>query len=351
MIDFKRIRMKKLLILIILTIFFLNCQKKPDLYQFQKNSAQDNSGKKIEVPKISKEKLKEQLNALHNIKKSRYKIGSGDIFDIFVYDEPDLNTEKVVVKTDGTISIKLIGEVKILESTLTEAKKILEENFKKFLKYPQISIIPYKLSSSHFTIIGKIKNPGSYPMESKTKVLDALALSGGFTTGIFDDNTVEMADLEHAFISRKGTLLPVNFVELVRKGNMLHNVPLIDGDYIYIPSSMNKEVFIIGEVKVPSFYGYSENLTLMQLIARAGGFINSASSQAIIIRGSLRNPIVYSINTSKILRGQIRDIKIHPEDIVYIPKSFIGKWNKIISMILPSIETIQTGLLIQNLTK
>jgi polysaccharide export outer membrane protein len=305
----------------------------------------------IEMSDEYKEDIKKDLAELQSIKPVKYNVSSGDSFNIYVYDEDELTTENAIVKADGTITVKLAGDVLVEKKTIEEAQKTIEEALRKFIREPKVSMIPKEIKSARFTIIGKVNKPGSFAIDNNMRILDAIALSGGFTTGIFKNNTVEMADLEHSFISRKGRLLPINFVDLVQKGNQAYNVPLSDGDYIYISSAMNKEIFILGEIQAPGFYGYNEGHTLIQLIAKAKGLLDTATSQVIIIRNGLVNPVIYSVNVSKVLKGQAKDVRLQPDDIVYVPKSIMGQWNKILNLLLPSIQTLQTGLLMQNLVK
>lgn len=305
----------------------------------------------IEMSQNDKDDRRKQLAELQNIKPLKYKVSPGDSFNVYVYDEDELATENAIVKSDGTITVKLAGDISVESKTIEEAQKTIEEALKEFIREPKVSMIPKEIKSARFTIIGKVNKPGSFAIDNNMRILDAIALSGGFTTGIFKNNTVEMADLEHSFISRKGRLLPIDFVELVQKGNQAYNVPLTDGDYIYISSAMNKEIFILGEIQAPGFYGYNEGHTLLQLIAKSKGLLDTATSQIIIIRNGLVNPVIYSVDISKILKGQARDVKLKPDDIVYVPKSIMGEWNKILKLLLPSIQTIQTGLLMQNLVK
>lgn len=340
--------MNKLLIIIIpmFYIFVFSCgsaEKKGEL------SVPEKIPEKIDIPEKSKEDLFKELSTLHDLKPVKYIVAPGDTFNVYVYDEDDLFTENAIVKSDGTLTVKLAGDISVSGISINEAQKLIEDGLRKYIKEPKVSLIPREIKSAKFTIIGKVNKPGSFPIDNNMRVLDAIALSGGFTTGIFKNNTVEMADLEHSFISRKGDLLPVDFVELIRKGDLNYNIPLADGDYIYISSAMNREIFILGEVITPGFFGYSEGHTLLQLIAKAQGVKDTASGQVIIIRNSLINPEVYSVNIRKVLKGQARDVTLMPDDIVYVPKSIIGEWNKILQLLLPSIQTVQTGLLMQSI--
>lgn len=295
-------------------------------------------------------KIKSELLFLHKKQKRDYVIGSGDMFNIFVYEEPELNVKGSVVKVDGTLTFQLIGDVKVSGLTINQAMEKIAKKLKRYLVTPIVSIIPVEFRSTSFTILGKVSQPGTYQITNNAKAIDSIAIAQGLSIGIFEDNTIELADLEHAFIRRGSRVLPVNFIELVRKGNPLHNIPLKDKDYIYIPSALNTEVYILGEVNLPGHYGFKENMTLSQVVTYAKGFkVNANLKQIAIIRGTLTNPIVYIANLEDIVEGKSKDFRVKPFDIVYIPTSTLGDWNNILKTIMPSLETIQSAYITNQL--
>lgn len=300
--------------------------------------------KKVEVPKTQKEKLLAKLKELQDVKPDVYRISPGDKFNVFVYDNQELNTMGCFVKTDGNASIKLIGEVKLEGMTLEEAKKTVEKKMSKYVRYPKVSLIPYKLNVNHFTIIGKVGKGGSYTFETGIKISDTIAMAGGLRTGQFHGTTVELADLQNAYISRDGNKLPVNFIKVIREGNKLHDIPIKNGDYIYIPSSMNQEIFVLGEVNSPAYLGYKENLTLLHAITYAAGLKETCGNTAIILRNGLVNTKPIEVNIEKILEGKTRDFILKPNDIVYLKPSGLEGWNRIIRAILPTMNALQTTL-------
>ena len=132
----------------------------------------------------------------------------------------------------------------------------------------------------------------------------------------------------------------MNFIEAVRKGNHLHNIPLKDGDYIYIPSTMNKEVFVMGEVKLPGYVAYNEGLTIIHALSYARGRMDSASANVVVVRGNLNTPKVYKVNVKKILKGEARDFRLRPNDIVFCPKDGFSEYNKVVKKLIPTFELI-----------
>jgi len=184
----------------------------------------------------------------------------------------------------------------------------------------------------------------------KTKLLDTIADAGGFSIGVFKDNSIELADLEHAFLRRGKKVLPINFMELVRKGNPLHNIPLMDKDYIYIPSALNTEIYMLGEVKLSGFYGYREHMTLSQLISHAEGYTDKANiNQVAIVRGYLNDPEVHLVDLELVLEGKSIDFRLQPYDIVFVPKSSFGDWNTLLEMMMPSLESLTSTYISQQL--
>jgi polysaccharide export outer membrane protein len=291
-----------------------------------------------EMRELNIEQDLKYVQSLHNLDQSDYVIAPGDKFNIYVYNEKDLDTKGIIVKMDGTITCKLIGEIQVKNNTIPQATRKIEENLKRYIHYPKVSLIPYEMKSSSFTIMGKVTKPGFYYFDGSMRLADAIAKAEGLSVGVFDNNTIELADLEHSFIRRGEEVLPIDFEALLRKGNATMNIPLINGDYIFIPSAMNQEVYIIGEVEKQGYFGYKPNMTAGRLLAHAEGIKNSAGDEILIIRGNLQHPKVYSVSRSAILNGEIRDFRLQPNDIIYVPKGILGKWNAILSEIMPTIE-------------
>jgi len=298
----------------------------------------------------SNEQIKSELLHLQKNRHGTYTIGSGDKFDLFIYGEPELTIKDGVVKPDGTFTVSMIGDVRISGLSINQAMKKISSHLKKYMVEPIVTLVPSEFRSKNYTILGKVLKPGNYPVEENSKVLDTIADAEGLSIGIFKDNTIELADLEHAFIRRGTKVLPVNFVELVRKGNPLHNIPLQDKDYIYIPSALNTEVYVLGEVELPGYFGYKEHMTLSQLISYAEGFKDTANIEEIaIIRGRLDDPSVYVVNLENIIEGKQIDFLLKPYDMVFIPKSKLGDWNTIMNLITPSINALTGAFIVKQL--
>lgn len=291
------------------------------------------------------------LQQLQEVQNTDYRIGIGDKFRISIYDEPELDTDVAIVKQDGTISFRLIGEVRVEGLTVPQASSLIETKLKQYLTYPKVSMLPYELQSSTVIILGKVANPQVYPLEGHMRVLDAIAKAGGLATGYFQENSIEFADLEKSYIMRNGKVLPVDFVELLKNGNMLHNIPLQDKDYIYLPSAANREIYVLGHINSPGHYFYKDNMTVMQAIATAQGFRELSRSTVYVIRGNLNHPRMFKINTSAIMHAKMRDFVLRPNDILFVPRHPIATYNLVLNQLLPSLQAVQNAYLLNSLVQ
>ena len=108
-----------------------------------------------------------------------YTLGSGDQLRVTVFGHQDLSGE-FFVDGSGTISLPLIGQIKAGGQTARQIERKIVDMLKPdYLKNPRVSV--EVLNYRPFYIIGEVKNPGSYPFVSGMKVINAIALAGGYT--------------------------------------------------------------------------------------------------------------------------------------------------------------------------
>ncbi|MDP4598253.1 MAG: polysaccharide biosynthesis/export family protein [Pseudomonadales bacterium] len=273
-----------------------------------------------------------------------FALGSGDVLQISVYDEPDLTIDGITVRPDGAVSFPLVGDIVAERKTVEELRTEVTQRLGAFLKEPKVSVIVRKFTSQRYTIIGQVVKPGMYPLDTQITLTQAMARSGGMSQGQFHASSIELADLSHAFISRGGEMLPVDFVALLRAGDLRYDLPLRADDYIYIPSALSEEVYILGEVQRPDMFAFREGMPLSKALVVAKGFTNNADmSRVHVVRGSLTAPQLYVVNMDKVFRGEEQDVPLQSGDIVFIPPTGLARWADIVNKILPGMVLARTG--------
>jgi polysaccharide biosynthesis/export protein len=108
-----------------------------------------------------------------------YIIGDDDVLSISVWKEVDL-TKVIPVRSDGKISLPLVGEVQAAGLTPAQLGDDLTAALRGFITDPQVTVIVQEIKSRNFNILGQVTKPGSYPLITDTTVVDAIALAGGF---------------------------------------------------------------------------------------------------------------------------------------------------------------------------
>jgi polysaccharide export outer membrane protein len=118
------------------------------------------------------------------LEKIEYKIIPQDRLSIVIYQYPEItptkmNEKGILVDTQGYISLPLIHRVKIAGYTQSDAARMIEKKYKKYLTDPSLNI---EVMNKRAYILGEVKKPGVIRLENETmSVIQAVATSGGLT--------------------------------------------------------------------------------------------------------------------------------------------------------------------------
>lgn len=107
-------------------------------------------------------------------------VGPGDMLSIIVFGEPDLSLKKVRVGADGSVSMPLLGQVKVGGYSIRKLEDRLTSMLAAgYLRDPKVtvSVLDYR----PFFVYGEVNKPGGYPYADDLTVEKAVALAGGFT--------------------------------------------------------------------------------------------------------------------------------------------------------------------------
>jgi polysaccharide export outer membrane protein len=109
---------------------------------------------------------------------SNYRLGAGDTIGINVYDEKELSVDRVRLSDAGTISMPMLGEIKVSGLTVSELESRVASGLKKYLVNPKVtvSIAQYR----DFFVNGQVYKPGNFPYQPGLTVRKAVSIAGGF---------------------------------------------------------------------------------------------------------------------------------------------------------------------------
>lgn len=249
----------------------------------------------------------------------RYRLGPGDVVNIRFYGRPDLDREGLRIAPDGTLSYLQINSLAVAGNSIDGLRDLLERELTRFFRNPRLIITPAELVSKRYVILGKVIDNGVFTLDRPISLLEAIARSRGIETGLFEQQTVEIADMERSFIIRNGRRLPVDFGRLYYEGDLSQNVQLEPGDYIFLASNLANEYYVLGSVNRPGPQGFTHRASVVSAIARREGFTQGAwQDRVLVIRGSLDQPRTFIVDVKAIVTGRQPDFPLEPGDIVYV---------------------------------
>lgn len=164
-----------------------------------------------------------------------YLIGPLDHLTVFVWRAPELSTE-VTVRPDGRISTPLVEDMVAADKTPSQLSRDLEKALLKYVKSPEVTVIVSDFTSTfdqQVRVLGEAQKPIALPYQSGMTVLDVMVAVGGLTEFAAGNRAVLIRGKGE---DRKSYRLRLN--DLLRKGKISANVPVLPGDVILIPESV-----------------------------------------------------------------------------------------------------------------
>ncbi len=219
--------------------------------------------------------------------------------------------------------------------------------------------IPKAFTITNISIAGEVKSPGLYSLEGKVDILKAISACGGLT---------QKANLKSVIINKHNNeVIQVDLEKLFIQNDLTQNYPLETGDSLFVPLTLENNIYVLGEVIRPGIYPIEGDCTVIEAISQAGGYTaNARLKSCVVIRkfpydeeGLKMRTVtlkdvkiirekyeqVIEINLEKIFKdGELaQNITLQPQDIVFVPIRPLSEFD--ISTIL---NVVTTGLTVYN---
>lgn len=205
-------------------------------------------------------------------------LGAGDAVNVQVYGRPELTTTTNVAD-DGSITVPLAGAVPVAGLSPAKAGQRIAAAFRqgRYLVDPQVTVSFTQARGQQVSVLGAVKSPGRFTVESRTSVLDVLAQAGGIT-----ENGASVVVLLRPDRAGKVTRYAIDLKGLSQAKTALPTLTLRGGDSLFVPPA--EQFFIHGEVRAPNMYRLEPGMTVVQAISRGGGVTPRGSDSRIEIK-------------------------------------------------------------------
>lgn len=279
-----------------------------------------------------------------------YHIDKGDVLSITVYDHPELTipagSERSAVEAgnsvhrDGTIFYPYIGRLAVAGKTVSEVQKSLSQRLAKYIAEPQVEVGVAAFNSQKILVTGEVRDPGRLPVTNvPMTLLDALSTSGGLA---------DTANWHEVLLTRDGETRTLSLYDMLHNGDLSQDVLLRDGDVVHVPDIGSQQVFVMGEVGEPQAMPMGRSrMTLTEALSRAGSF-NEAQADAsgiFVFRRNHQRPdklaTVYQLDARNAVAMVLgTEFQLEPADIVYVTTTPLGRWNRVINQLLPTVTAV-----------
>ncbi|MEW5883343.1 MAG: polysaccharide biosynthesis/export family protein [Armatimonadota bacterium] len=261
-----------------------------------------------------------------------YRLGPNDVISVRVGSEPDMATQAPILY-DGTISLPLIGPIKIGGMTVAEAEREIKRAYVDggfFTDAIVVVVNIFQYRPMRVSVVGFVPSPGQFSIRPGDRLLTVITMAGGATA--------QTADLRRVVLIRRNSQeqIPIDLYAMLVKGDLSQNYRMEDGDVIRVPQQLMDAVIVTGMVIQPGRVTYRDGLRLADAIAAAGGGVPNRSWFSKIqiqrpVRGRPGQYERFEVNYVRFTAKNdwTQNIELHAGDIVYVPETNTPDINRV----------------------
>ncbi len=218
----------------------------------------------------------------------------------------------VTVDRRGAINIPRVGSVNVAGVKYRDLQAYLTNAVSKVFKNFELTVSIAQSRAVQIYVAGHAARPGTYTLSAMSTLLNALFASGG------PDPSGTMRNIQLKRGNQVVTTL--DLYDMLVNGDKSKDVPLRDGDLIYIPE-VGPLVALTGDVKQPAIFELKGQSSLADVVRWAGGFDSSAEGKPIVVERSVNNgyqTVAELSADNQALAQRLAPIPVRPADILRV---------------------------------
>ncbi len=268
---------------------------------------------------------------------------SGDVVQLTTVSAKTQVFDGLIVDAMGHLHVPLAGDIQVGGMNLTDSEKAIERGLRQYDRFVRANVVITTLGGHTASVVGAAASPGRFEAVPGMRLADLFALAGGIKEARSNEVPTLLGSLDLTRLVRDGEAVPVS-IRLAQQGDPKHNVRVRPGDQLFIPPITDQMIMVLGEVGTPQPMGYRPGIRLTEVLARSGG-VNSTRGDRKdirIVRGSLREPQIYTTNLKALMSGKATDVELVPGDIVYVTKAWYASATDVLSALAPILSLANT---------
>ncbi|HEV2973353.1 MAG TPA: polysaccharide biosynthesis/export family protein [Pirellulales bacterium] len=288
-----------------------------------------NYGEYVDHPRLAhvpvyRLRVDDQLRCVYRLTRAEsygpYELNVGDEVQVEALNAPELN-RSVIIQPDGSITLRLLDQIKASHLTLVQLHDKLEKDYLKFYKNPAITVTPIRVNTK---------------LEDLRATVDARAGTGGqgIDVRVTPDGTVSLPAIGPVPVQG----LTLDDLKCEIDARYAAEIPGMEVTPV-LTARAPRFVFVLGEVHLPGRFVLDGPTTVMQAISMAGSWNVGANIKQIVVfrRGDDWRLMATMVNMHSALGGKnacpAGEIWLGDSDVVLVPKSEILKADDFISLV------------------
>ncbi|MDC7706305.1 SLBB domain-containing protein [Vogesella indigofera] len=268
-----------------------------------------------------------------------YVIGPGDELQVRGWGMVDIDLT-VTVDRSGSIYLPRVGSVNVAGVKYRDLQGHLKKAVNRIFTNFELTASISQTRAVQIYVVGHATSPGTYTLSAMSTLLNALFASGGPSgTGTIRDIQVKRGS---------ETITHFDLYDMLVKGDKSRDIPLQDGDVIFIPE-VGPLVALTGDVKKPAIYEMKGQTTLADVINWSGGLDSASAPKPVIVEKNIDNryQTVIEIGADKTdVQSRLAALPLSPSDVlrVFSPGSVAVEAQKEREFVRVAGEVKQTGV-------
>jgi len=302
----------------------------------QESSQQQPASQPVSEPTLKQNPL-ETLRKFEPGADEEYQLGKGDEITVSFAGRPEM-LAKLVVGPDGRVTLPLAGDIMLSGLTRPEAAKAIESALANYYTNLSAQVTVTKYTANRVVLLGAVDHPGMYAFDGTPTLLEVLA-RGGVEAGPNKSGTSsEVSQIPERCAIYRGAdqVVWVQLREMMETGNAMADLRLRRDDVVYVPSSSERFISVLGEVQHPGAIPLAYNSTPASVLAQAGGVTDHAGNNPHI---QIVDP---ATGTSRVVSlkdlldpVKSREVTLKPGEIMFVPKSGFYRASYVLERLSP----------------
>ena len=283
----------------------------------------------------------------------KYRIGPGDVMGITVFDHPELISSAIpattvadpasvspapgfIVSDTGQPAFPYAGTLKAEGMTVQELEDTLTKRLAKVFREPQVSVRVQAFRSKRAYVEGEVRTPGLQVFTDIPMTLpEAINRAGGI---------LPSGDRSFVTLTRGNKTTNIDLMQMAEVGVDPTRVPLRNGDMVMVRNREDRKVFVMGEVLRPAaILMRNGRLSLNDALGEAGGVdLGTANPRQIYVvrnRPDGSQAVFHLDGRTATALALADNFALEPKDVVYVDPVALVRWNRVVSLILPSAQS------------